>query len=103
MIRVLLTTIAGVLMLSGCGESPRVERKPLVEAVQEPQPVMPADTFHGRVTRETPQADLSSHAVRLDKLLLQAPKVGSAKRPRSISFSPSSLCLGRKEIRPTAA
>ena len=52
MIRVLLTMIACVLLLSGCGDSPRVERKPLVEAVQEPQPAMPADSFHGMASRE---------------------------------------------------
>jgi hypothetical protein len=84
MTRRLLAAVVGVLLLGGCGDSPRVERKPLTEPVTEsPKGGMPVEPpFAGGVHESAAPADLSSNDVNLGKYVLTAPKTWIRKAPK---------------------
>ena len=86
MMRGLWAAVIGVLFLSGCGDSPRVERKPLTEPITESpkaaMPVEPPTAPEGMHEMAAP-ADVSSNEVNLGKYVLTAPKSWTRKPPKS--------------------
>ena len=83
MTRALLAFVVGALLLSGCGDSPRIERKPLTEPVTEASKAMPVEPpaaggMHGVAS----PADVSSNEVNLGKYVLTAPKAWTRKQPK---------------------
>jgi hypothetical protein len=85
MTRGLFAAVVGTLLLSGCGDSPRVERKPLTEPVTEaPKAAMPGGpSAAGGMMHETAApADVPSNEVNLGKYVLTASKAWTRKQPK---------------------
>jgi hypothetical protein len=85
------------LGFAGCGESPRVERKPLVESTSQPAPTTTGELPpHGMTPPAMPSVDLNNPEVSLGTARLTAPKSWNRKPPKS-GFLLAEFSLPRAE------